>query len=307
MENAEIRTRFFGMTVSQRDAFMARAEVKDFVERLRRFKGNERSVTGSTLGIPEVMLDILRDNIDRYSKLMKYVTLKQVRGTARQPIAGTVPEAIWMEAVSNLNDIDFVFTQVEADGYKVGGFIAIPNSTLEDDIGIDLMQTVMDMMGQAIGYAVDKALPYGTGTKMPVGWVTRLAASSQPSWWGTNQGTFTDLHTSHVLTLNISSNTGAAFFQPLLAALGVADPRYSNGVPCWVMNRKNAHRPDQPLPGFRFQCRAAGRHAEHDARHRRPISWNWILCPTMRSRAASLAWSSWSSAPVRTSGPAISR
>ncbi|NCB51352.1 MAG: phage major capsid protein [Clostridia bacterium] len=239
MQTAETRTRFFGMTVSQRDAFVARDEVKDFITRLREFKGtNKRSVTGSELGIPEVMLDILRDNTDRYSKLLQYCTVKQVKGAARQNVAGTVPEAIWTEAVGSLNDIDFVFTQVEVDGYKVGGYVAIPNSQLEDDQGLDLLMSVMDGMGQAIGLAVDKAIPYGTGTKMPVGFVTRLAAASQPSWWGTNQGTFTDLHTSNILVLNIASATGVSFFQSMIAALGVASPKYSNGVPCWITNRK---------------------------------------------------------------------
>lgn len=238
MATAETRTRFFGMTVSQRDAFMAREEVKEFLVRLRELKGAKRSITGSELGIPDVMLDILRDNIDRYSKLMKYMTVKQVKGTSRQNIAGTVPEAIWTEAIANLNELDFVFTQVEFDGYKVGGYLAIPNSTIEDDVGLELVATVMDMMGQAIGLSVDKASAYGTGDKMPVGFVTRLAATAKPSWWGSNQGPFTDLHTSNILRLNIGSNTKEEFFQPLLAALGVPSPKYSNGTPVWIMNRK---------------------------------------------------------------------
>jgi HK97 family phage major capsid protein len=239
IQTAETRTRFFGMTVSQRDAFMALDEIRDFITRLRDIKGaSQRSVTGSELGIPEIMLDILRENTDRYSKLLKYCTVKPVKGKARQNVAGTVPEAIWTEAVGSLNDLDFVFTQVEVDGYKVGGYVAIPNSQLEDDQGLDLLMTVMDGMGQAIGLAVDKAIPYGTGTKMPVGFVTRLAATAQPSWWGTNQGAFTDLHTSNVLVLNISAATGVTFFQPMIAALGVADPKYSTGVPCWIANRK---------------------------------------------------------------------
>ena len=56
---------------------------------------------------------------------------------------------------------------------KVGGFIAIPNSTLEDS-DIALANEILDGMGQGIGLAIDKAILYGTGTKMPVGIVKRF-------------------------------------------------------------------------------------------------------------------------------------
>jgi len=239
MEFSETRHKVLGLTRQEVDVFMARQDVKDFAARVREFKGQGRSVTGAELGVPEVCIGILRDNINRYSKLLKYISIKPLKGKARQNVAGAVPEAIWTEAAGALNDIDIVFSQVEMDGYKVAGFLAIPNSTLEDDTDLELLSTVMDMMGQAIGYAVDKAIAYGTGAKMPVGFVTRLACTAQPSWWGTNQGTFTDLHSSNILKLNISTATGVAFFAPLISALGVARPNYStNGQLCWIMNRK---------------------------------------------------------------------
>lgn len=239
METAETRTRFFGLTIQERDAFINREDVQAFLTRVREMKGQNRSVTGAELGIPTVMLDILRENIGRYSKLITRVRYKPLKGKARQNIAGTVPAAIWTESVASLNELELSFTQMEMDGYKVGGYLAIPNSTLEDDDNLNLAYEVMDMMGQALGKAIDWAIVYGTGVKMPVGYMTRLAAQNQPAWWGPNQGEFKDLHTSHILKLNSASATGVEFFQALIGALSVADPTYSqSGEPTWVMNRK---------------------------------------------------------------------
>ena len=239
METTETRTRFFGLTVQQRDAFLAREDVSGFLTRLREMRGQTRGVSGGELGIPTVMLDLLRENIGRYSKLIGRVRFRSLKGKARQNIAGTVPAAVWTEAVASLNELEISFTQVEMDGYKVGGFLPIPNSTLEDDDNLSLSSTVMDMMGQALGKAIDWAIVYGTGSKMPVGYMTRLAAESEPSWWGSNQGPFTDLHTSHILKLDAASTGGVEFFQKLIEALAVADPTYSqSGELTWIMSRK---------------------------------------------------------------------
>lgn len=239
MPTAENRNRFYGMTIEQRDAFLSRDDIKDFLSRVRGFRGEARAVTGKELGIPTIMFPILRDTSAKYSKLLKYVTVKSLKGKSRQNIAGTIPEGIWTEATGALNDLDIVFSQLEMDGFKVGGFIAIPNSILEDDDDLELTTTIIEALGQAIGLALDKAIVYGTGQKMPVGFITRLATQEQPTWWGENQGTFTDLHSSNILTLNIGSNNGVAFFQPLMQALAVADPRYATeNEPVWIMNRK---------------------------------------------------------------------
>ena len=227
-----------GETPEQRSALVARDDVRTFICNLRDLRGTNRSVKGGELGIPDVLFGVLRNNVDRYSKLIKFVAVKPVKGTSRQNIAGTIPEAIWTEAVGALNELDIVFTQLEMDGYKVGGYVAISNSTLEDDDDLALLASVIDILGQSIGLGADKALVYGTGEKMPVGFVTRLAAKSQPTWWGKNQGTFTDLSASNVLKLDIGGKTGTEFFQTLIVALGIASPDYAIGDPVWVMNHK---------------------------------------------------------------------
>lgn len=57
------RKKFFGLDAQQRDAFLARAEVKEWLQRTREMMGEKRSVTGAELLIPEVVLDLLRDNM----------------------------------------------------------------------------------------------------------------------------------------------------------------------------------------------------------------------------------------------------
>lgn len=234
----DARSRFYGMTYAQRNAFFAREDVTAFLTRTREMLGQQRAVSGAALGIPEVMLDIVRDNINRYSKLIGFVRLRQVRGKARQNIVGTVPEAVWTEMVGTLNEMTITINQVETDGYKVGGYVFVSNCYLEDDDNIGLATEILDQLGQAIGYALDKAILFGTGTKMPVGIATRLAAAEQPAWWGTNQGTFTALATTNVVKANTAAKNGEEFYADLITALGVADPKYSNGTPVWVCNHK---------------------------------------------------------------------
>ena len=221
----------------QRDAFYSSPASKAFLDGIRSLAGSgKRSVTGAELTIPEEWLDVMRDNLPLTSKLITRVRLRPVKGNARQNIVGKCPDGVWTEAVADLNELSFVFNQAEVDGYKVGGYIPVPNSYLKDS-DIDLGEEVMTVLLKAIGQAVDKAIVYGTGTKMPVGIVTRLAQTSSPAYWGSNQGTWTDLHSSHVLKLNIGSDVGAAFFKPLLAALAKASPDYSDGKSTWIMNR----------------------------------------------------------------------
>lgn len=235
--NNETREMLYGIDVRTLHAQTERSDVKDFLQRVRELRSEQRSVKGSELGIPETLLPILRDATERYSKLYPYLNVTPLKGKARQNIAGAVPEAVWTEMTAALNELDISFSQLEMDGYKVGGFVAMPNSTLEDDDNLELLATIIDYLGQSIGKAIDKAAVYGDGVKKPVGFVNRLAAQSKPSWWGDALGAFTDLHTSNVIQLDLGAKTGVEFFQPLLAALGKAKPNYSDGTLVWVMNR----------------------------------------------------------------------
>jgi HK97 family phage major capsid protein len=226
---------FKEMNLESRDAFMQREEVKEFLVRARNLIGQKRAVTGGDLVIPDVMLELLRDNLHRYSKLLKYFTVKSLKGTSRQNVTGAIPEGIWTEAVGSLNELALSFSQIELDGYKVGGFVPVANSILEDS-DVNLASEILDVLGQAIGYAVDKAGLFGTGTKMPVGIATRLAETAEPAYWGTNQAAWTDLHISNIVKFDGASLTGAAFFKALILKCAVAKANYSSGVKFWAMN-----------------------------------------------------------------------
>ena len=89
-----MQTRAFGsMTAEQRSAFIAREDVKEFLTRFRNMfsGGQKRSVTGADLLIPAVVLNLLRENVEDYSKLLRRVRYIPVAGRSRMPIMGTFP------------------------------------------------------------------------------------------------------------------------------------------------------------------------------------------------------------------------
>ena len=225
--------KFFRMNAQERDAFFANDEVKAFLQRMRDMKGQNRSVSGADLTIPTVVLDLIRENIMEFSKLVNRVRLRQVPGRARQAVMGAIPEAVWTEACGILNELNISFGGVEVDAYKVGGYIAICNATLEDS-DINLALEFITALGQAIGLALDKAILYGTGTKMPLGIVTRLVQTEQPSGYDSTIP-WVDYHTSNVKTI-ANNKTGVDFFKELVKAAGNAKGKYSRGIKFWAMN-----------------------------------------------------------------------
>lgn len=227
------RTKFFGMSMEERNAFFENEEVKAFLERTRQIGKEKRAISGKELLIPTVVLDLIRENISKYSKLISKVNLVPVPGKARQNIMGTIPEAVWTEMCAKLNELDLSFVGVEIDGYKVGGYIPVCNAVLEDS-DENLASIIIDALGQAIGYALDKAIVFGTGTKMPVGIFTRIAQTADPSDPRTTIP-WKDLHTSNVVKI-ASTKTGVDFFKEIIKAAGAAKSNYARGGKFWVMN-----------------------------------------------------------------------
>ena len=230
-----IRT-MFGST-QQREALFARDDVKSFAERVRKLGHEKRAVTGGQLLIPEIMLPMIRQAVEDRSQLIKYVNLQQVGGTARETVMGTVPEAVWTEMCANLNELALAFTDAEVDGYKVGGFIPVCNALLEDN-DVNLVSQVLWALACAIAIALDKAILYGTGTKMPLGIVTRLAQTTAPTGYPTTARTWADLHTSNIKAISAANSTGLKLFQLLMDAFGAAKHLYGNGGKFWAMNEK---------------------------------------------------------------------
>lgn len=236
MSNSE--RRWFGLTYQERDALLQRDDTRDFLQRVRTLGAQNRSVKGSELGIPDGFLPVLRDLTYQESKFLRFCSVSAFRGLTRQNVVGVAPEAIWTEMTGALNELDIDFWQLTMDGFMVGGYLAVPNSTLMDDSDLQLATTIMQLLASSLAKAIDKSIWFGTGSHMPVGILTRLAAQSQPDWWGKDQSAFTDLHTSHILKLSITDKASTEFFRPLIAALAVAKPDYSDGRLVWTMNRK---------------------------------------------------------------------
>jgi HK97 family phage major capsid protein len=228
------RKKFFGMTVQERDAFFARDDVHAFLERVRTLGTQNRAITGAELTIPSVMLELLRENIEEYSKLYKHVRVQSVPGKARQTIQGTIPEAVWTEMNAAINELSLVFNNAEVDGYKVAGYMVINNAVLKDS-DIDLATTIITSLGQSIGLALDKAILYGTSKKMPTGVVTRLAQAAKPETYPDTAREWKNLSSSNIVSI-AAAKKGVDLFKEIVIASGNAKGKYSTGNRFWAMN-----------------------------------------------------------------------
>ena len=231
------RRTFARMARQERDAFFAREDMRGYLSEIRTAIKEKRAISGAGLTIPDMMLEMIRETVAEKSKLLPFVTVRKVGGKSRQNIAGTIPEAVWTEMCAKINELDIGFNQVEVDGYKVAAFIPVCNAALEDS-DVDLADEIVRAIGVAVAKALDKAILFGKGTKMPLGIVTRLAQTSEPADWDSDGPAWTDLHTSNVVKINVASETGVTFFSALIEKLGLAKPKYSSDGLFWVMNRK---------------------------------------------------------------------
>ena len=224
-----------------RESIVQRDDVKTFLAQLRSMKGATRAIQGGELEIPVVFLDLISENMYRYSKLLNRVRVRSVPGQARQTIAGTVPEAVWTEMCGAINELTFVFNQITLDGYKVAGYIPVCNSLLEDTVSnLDLASWIIEMLSEAIGLAEDKAILYGKGSAahMPLGIVTRLAQDAQPAGYPANAPAWVDLSDTNIIKIDGTALTGAQFWSQLALAAGNTFTRYSRGNQFWAMNSK---------------------------------------------------------------------
>lgn len=247
------RRAFDALPMEQRSEIVAREDVREFFAQLRSMKGQQRGVSGAELTIPVVFLDMIAENMYRYSKLLNRVRIRNVNGEARQTIAGTVPEAVWTEMCGAINELTFVFNQVTLDGFKVSGYVPVCNSILEDN-DINLASWIVEMLSESIGLALDKAILYGKGaaSKMPLGIVTRLAQTSKPSDYPANAPKWVDLRTSNILKVD-STAEPITFWSALAVAAGNTFTRYSRGRQFWAMNSKTYAKLRAKLIAFNYE------------------------------------------------------
>lgn len=234
----EIRTRFSDMTMEQRSAFCKREDVAAWLSAVRAMKGQSRNISNADLTIPEVVLPMLHAEAARASQMLSLVNVSALTGTSRQVIMGSIPEAVWTEMCAAINEVDLGFNEIEMDGFKVAAYIKVCNALLADN-DVNLASEIISALGAAIGKALDKAILFGTGTKMPLGIATRLAQTAQPDNYPAKAPTWSDLHTTNILTLNLGSTSGVEFFQSLiLSAIAAKKHDAATGNLFWVMNRK---------------------------------------------------------------------
>lgn len=226
------------LTIEQRNAIVEKEDVKTFLDQIRTAIKEKRDIQGGNLLIPVDFLEIINENMYRYSKLIDRVRVRSVSGQARQTVAGTVPEAIWTESCGAINELDFDFGQLTVDGYKVAGFVAVCNSLIEDSM-IDLAATIIELLSESLGLAKDKAIVYGLGSasKMPLGIVTRLAQENKPSDYPATAPEWVDLHESNLLQIP-AADTGATFWSKLVMATSAIANKYARGNKFWAMNSK---------------------------------------------------------------------
>ena len=235
-DNKKMITRTLGrMSVEETREFVEREDVKTLLAQVRDAIANKRDITGAELTIPQVMLDLLRENIENYSKLYRHTNVVAVSGQAVKPVMGTIPEAVWTQCCANINKLNLAFNAAEVGCWKVAGYFQLCRAT-EEDSAVDLAGEIVAALGAAIGIALDKALVFGLGTRMPLGVFTRLAQTSKPSDYPVNERPWADLHTSNIITISAADSEGIKLFKKVIKASGKAKGKYSRGQKTWVMN-----------------------------------------------------------------------
>ncbi len=205
------------MNIAERAELVAREDVQKTLAEVRTLIKEKRTVTGAGLTIGETILGLIRENVIDYSKLYGRVNTAVTNKDGRVIVQGIVSEAIWTECCAALNELDLEFGQVELDCYKVAGYLVLCNANIEDS-DIDLLDAVVVGLSQSLGKAIDKAILYGTGVKMPTGVVTAIASTA-----------------SQLVTIS-GSDHGTAFIQDIIKAAAKADSKYSRGDKLWVMS-----------------------------------------------------------------------
>lgn len=231
------RRNFYGMNTREQAEFIARDDVQSFITETRTAIREKRALQNVGLTIPEVMLGLIRENILDYSKLYKHVNVRTLNGTGRLVVMGTIPEAVWTDCCANLNELDLGFADVEIECWRVGGYYPICNANLEDS-DIDLVGELLTAIGQAIGLALDKAILYGTGTRMPQGVVSSLAQETKPADWPETAREWVDLHTTNIVKIDTAGMTPVETFAAVVEAFGAAKGKYSRGEKVFCMNEK---------------------------------------------------------------------
>lgn len=216
------------MSVVERETLIAREDTQEFLKKIRSLIAEKRGLSGGEYTISETIMGLINEDVIEYSKLYKHCRVTRLSGKGREIVMGTAPEAFWEEACDPIYELAASMTQVEVDQFKVAGYIPLCNALLEDS-DIDLLDEVMSLILQSIGFALDKAIIYGTGVKMPTGVVTAIDDDDA-------------VKLTNEVKIGTSDSTGIKLFQALLAAVAETENNYARGELTWVMNGKTYRR-----------------------------------------------------------------
>ena len=233
----DTRDKFFGLNIHERDALFAREDVKKFLGDIRSLFSQKRAVGNTELIIPQNFLPMVKQVVETNSKLQKYTDFQPLTGTGRIVIMGSYPEAVWTEQCGKINELSLGFNDIEVDGYKVSGFFKMCNAILEDN-DVNLAQEFINSIGIAIAKALDKAIVYGKGVKMPMGIVTRLAQTEKPGDYSATEREWKDLSTSNII--KITGKTGIELFKEITKSMKTIFTDYASNNLVWIMNQ-NTH------------------------------------------------------------------
>lgn len=243
VNNMAYRTALSRMGVQERDMFIRRDDMQKFVGEIRALMARRDAggINNASVLIPEVALPYLRQVTEESSKMIKHTNYQRVPGVGRMVIDGGFAEAVWTEMCATLNELTIGFNDLEIDGYKVGGYVRVCNALLEDS-DIALADEVLTKIGRGIGYALDKAIIYGTGTKMPMGVLTRLAQTQAPADYPATARTWVDLHSTNITTVTAANSTGIKLFSAIVTATGAMSNKFSNGQKWFAMNEATKNK-----------------------------------------------------------------
>ena len=231
------RNLFADMDIMTRSAIFEDEQMKAWLAENRSAMAEKRAITNVGLTIPEIVLPLLRENTARYSKLYNRVNVRRVPGTSRQNILAEIPESIWTECCSNLNENSLVFNDYTLDCFKVGAFYAVCNASLSDS-DYDLASEILIALAQGNGKALDKAILFGRNTdsnsKMPLGVASSIAQTSKPADYPATARAWVDIHSTNVVAL--STATGVTLFQNIVKAKSKIANDYARGNITWLMN-----------------------------------------------------------------------
>lgn len=231
---AHMKVRAFDkMNLQERAALMANGEVKTFITRAKDMI--LRKISNAEITVPTVLRPMIREEISRESKMLKYVNHIYVPGDTRIPVMGAIPEAVWTEQCAKLNELDFSMYMVELEAYKVGGYNAVCRYLAEDSEE-NILDTMMYAIAVGIAKALDKAILFGTGKKMPLGIVTRLIQTSDPGDGGKYSLPWKNLSGTNVHAIDEGSSAGEKLIQAIMWGFATADTKYGTGKKFFAMN-----------------------------------------------------------------------